>query len=220
MMKQTLIPVGFIERGSLYVRKQDDKIQGIDFQRAQFVRDYYVNFALHYDFVPGLFKFEQKPFDQFELLDFVFRNRIEYFYSPPRGEASWPCDDDELTVRERLIEQATFALESCERFRKKWPNPMLFLDALPPEAFEKAIAEGDETPGESVSWPVFPEWQPWACDLYFLLCALACKARKRALARRYAEIAFEEPIPRSERDALMRMLSECGKPRVKKPRSR
>jgi hypothetical protein len=220
MMKQTLIPAGFIERGSLYVRKQDDQIQGVHFQRAQFVRDYYVNFALHYDFLPGVFKFEPKPFDQFELLDFVFRNRIEYFHSRPRSEAWWPCDDDELTVRERLVEQANFALESFESFRKKWPNPMLFLDAMPPDAFEKAIAEGDETPGESVAWRVLPEWQPDASDIYFLLCVLACRARKRSLAERYSKIALGESARRTAKEAIRTMLWQYGRSCVRKPPKR
>ena len=91
VMNATLVPLGFVQQGSMYAHKAGGQIHGIAFHASKDGREYTVNSGFHFKFLPCSLCFDHNPFEEFEIVDFFLYTRIGHL--PTDHDVWWPYTD-------------------------------------------------------------------------------------------------------------------------------
>src|SRR4051812_13632233 len=113
--KEVLLPAGFDQNGTMYVREQGIQRIGIDYQASQFGGQYTINICFHYNFLPCFFRPEVTDFRQMHLLDFWLDGRLDRFINYKEGW--WPYGETTEVAAETLRAVFHQALATVDRVK-------------------------------------------------------------------------------------------------------
>jgi hypothetical protein len=128
-MKEELLPFQFVKgEGGTYVRRRDDQIHLIYFQGSKYGGEFRVNLAIHFAFIPPLFRRRRIKLHEFHLLDCSLRTDLCSFDAKNRDWLKY--GHDRAALRQILVNCASESLLILDRHAELWADPMAFLAFL------------------------------------------------------------------------------------------
>lgn len=203
--KRILAPAGFVKGNRMYVRRAGGQIHAVQFQASTWGSKYFLNLGFSYDFLPGMLAVNQQreiEYEQFDLLDMLMSVRLECLMEYPYPQ-EWGYAKEAAAVQAEMELNAQNAVGSIGEVGEKWRDPVVLMEAIPPQLLQSDIEESNrriDLPRETcLALPPLPvaavvgrDWYLPRISLGYCLTVIAMRLNRRALAKTYLAIAQSE----------------------------